>query len=285
MKYKSAVFCEHANECPTGICTCPNDCACRESMCKWEGGQAYVADRAGEPSPELTEAERNLRLENVCDDDCAVITAELDRLRAIGRALRIERKATELALAAGREELDRLHALVTAQAAEIERLKSNIASMQKSCEREQAHYQQERDNLLDCNDGLIRDLNVSSAEVAQLKAKLKAQLVAKPTIPREPSKPDVVWFAKAWKERPVTQFDDEMAHYWFYQFSCHYSLAPALPTEAELADVIHRAWFDSDECATFQARAALDLLKDKQAQAERAAEPTPVQRPFVPSGG
>jgi len=34
VKYKSVVFCEHANECPTSICVCPKDCACRMRMCK-----------------------------------------------------------------------------------------------------------------------------------------------------------------------------------------------------------------------------------------------------------
>jgi hypothetical protein len=29
----SAMFCEHANETPHGVCTCPTDCPCRVEMC------------------------------------------------------------------------------------------------------------------------------------------------------------------------------------------------------------------------------------------------------------
>jgi hypothetical protein len=40
LMYKSAVFCEHANETPINICTCPEDCACREFMCQtWYEGK------------------------------------------------------------------------------------------------------------------------------------------------------------------------------------------------------------------------------------------------------
>lgn len=34
MKYRSPVYCEHANENPCRECTCPPDCACREHMCR-----------------------------------------------------------------------------------------------------------------------------------------------------------------------------------------------------------------------------------------------------------
>jgi len=34
MNYESMMFCNHANECPTSICTCPPNCGCREMMCK-----------------------------------------------------------------------------------------------------------------------------------------------------------------------------------------------------------------------------------------------------------
>lgn len=33
IKYKSAAFCDHANECPTSVCKCPVDCSCRQHMC------------------------------------------------------------------------------------------------------------------------------------------------------------------------------------------------------------------------------------------------------------
>ena len=33
-KYKSAVFCDHANENPNRTCTCEPDCACRQFMCR-----------------------------------------------------------------------------------------------------------------------------------------------------------------------------------------------------------------------------------------------------------
>lgn len=34
MEYRSMVFCEHANENPDRVCTCPPNCGCREFMCK-----------------------------------------------------------------------------------------------------------------------------------------------------------------------------------------------------------------------------------------------------------
>ena len=49
--YKSAVFCEHANECPTGgsgpWCQCPLDCSCREHMClpAEEGSRVETIDK------------------------------------------------------------------------------------------------------------------------------------------------------------------------------------------------------------------------------------------------
>ncbi len=54
MKYRSAVFCEHANEAPTGssgpiYCQCPPDCACREHMCKPERGQPGPRDQQLKP--------------------------------------------------------------------------------------------------------------------------------------------------------------------------------------------------------------------------------------------
>lgn len=58
--YQSGVFCEHANECPTSVCRCNIDCACREHMCKlpdlaahnercnhWLGKQCTCRYRAG----------------------------------------------------------------------------------------------------------------------------------------------------------------------------------------------------------------------------------------------
>lgn len=33
-QYRSAVYCGHANECPSSPCECPVDCSCREHMCK-----------------------------------------------------------------------------------------------------------------------------------------------------------------------------------------------------------------------------------------------------------
>lgn len=54
MKYRSPVFCEHANECPTSICQCPDDCACRESMCSAE-------PIAEQESQELAEFVRDLK--------------------------------------------------------------------------------------------------------------------------------------------------------------------------------------------------------------------------------
>lgn len=54
MKYKSPVFCEHANECPTSVCQCPKNCACRESMCS----EKSIAEQK---SQELAELGRDLK--------------------------------------------------------------------------------------------------------------------------------------------------------------------------------------------------------------------------------
>lgn len=36
MQYASMMYCEHANACPTSVCRCPENCGCRELMCKPE---------------------------------------------------------------------------------------------------------------------------------------------------------------------------------------------------------------------------------------------------------
>lgn len=38
---RSAMFCEHANEVPTGACPCDKDCYCKEHTCK---GRVAVVD-------------------------------------------------------------------------------------------------------------------------------------------------------------------------------------------------------------------------------------------------
>lgn len=43
-QYKAAAYCEHANECPSGLCACPSDCACREHMCWVAEPQAPASD-------------------------------------------------------------------------------------------------------------------------------------------------------------------------------------------------------------------------------------------------
>ncbi len=48
MKYKSAVFCEHANEVPKQICKCSNDCSCRKHMCNIKEQQDKIAKAVSE---------------------------------------------------------------------------------------------------------------------------------------------------------------------------------------------------------------------------------------------
>lgn len=53
MKEASAIFCEHANECPQ-VCPCTSDCYCRSHTCKGRPTSEWV-------SPEAKEAELMVR--------------------------------------------------------------------------------------------------------------------------------------------------------------------------------------------------------------------------------
>lgn len=56
----SAHFCNHANECPTGPCDCPADCACRGGMCR--AGTPPAVPSTAAPMRTFTEAELRYRM-------------------------------------------------------------------------------------------------------------------------------------------------------------------------------------------------------------------------------
>lgn len=63
MKYQPSMFCEHANECPTSICRCPVDCACRERMCPQYIGTGPSAQP--EPTKKQAPAQEVLQMTSV----------------------------------------------------------------------------------------------------------------------------------------------------------------------------------------------------------------------------
>lgn len=128
----------------------------------------------------------------------------------------------------------------------------------------------------------VKELTDAEEELSQL----KAQLTVKPAIPMFPSdeqRLDLAGEIDRIKNDPeFPGHSEDLAASLFAWFSDRYSAAPAMPPEVELAKVLETAW-EAFPTYARQARAVLDLLKSKGAQAERPTEAPQAQRPFAPS--
>jgi hypothetical protein len=153
--------------------------------------------------------------------------------------------------------------------------------------------QKERDEWRERAAEMASRTVVAEREVAQLKAQIAAKPVM-PPIPRGPSEEQLrsLWDAIRAARPGSTSADWQIERAIFAHFADSYSAAPALPTESELADAIWKGeknW-NEDKNAPLGApslraciaRAVLDLIVSKGVLAERP-DPSPAQRPFVPS--
>jgi len=120
----------------------------------------------------------------------------------------------------------------------------------------------------------VKELTDAEEELSQL----KAQLTVKPAIPMFPSdeqRLDLAGEIDRIKNDPeFPGHSEDLAASLFAWFSDRYSAAPAMPPEVELAKVLETAW-EAFPTYARQARAVLDLLKSKGAQAERPAATQP----------
>lgn len=87
VKYRSGMFCNHANECPAGACVCPDDCVCRGRMCETKGF-------------DLTDAPSGLaagRLQSLLEEHRDLLRRNLELQRTVqSLAVACERATTKL---------------------------------------------------------------------------------------------------------------------------------------------------------------------------------------------
>lgn len=139
MKYRSPVFCEHANECPTSVCQCPENCACRESMCSAESIIEQESQDLAELGKDLKATAMALKIVPGYPECRALWDTWFRWLDGFAYGQETEESEPKIKLGAAElllRELDRRAGEIADLKAELERLRSLIAeTIELSCGR------------------------------------------------------------------------------------------------------------------------------------------------------